>query len=90
MLLKALLQKRGNEFVEFMTTSFFPSINCPPEASAPFMTALQEAPEYVLLLAPFSRPGAKSTDNAIDLAGSGKQFKKFLGEWLRTNRGPAP
>ena len=46
-LLKALLQKRGNEFVEFMTTSFFPSINCPPEASAPFMTALQEAPEYV-------------------------------------------
>lgn len=47
MLLKALLQKRGNEFVEFMTTSFFPSINCPPEASAPFMTALQEAPEYV-------------------------------------------
>ncbi|KAG0654816.1 pre-tRNA nuclear export protein [Rhodotorula mucilaginosa] len=64
-LLKALLQKRGNEFVEFMTTSFFPSINCPPEASAPFMTALQEAPD-------------------------GKQFKKFLGEWLRTNRGPAP
>ncbi|GAA6052810.1 hypothetical protein JCM3770_006263 [Rhodotorula araucariae] len=64
-LLKALLQKRGNEFVEFMTQQFFPSISCPPEASAQFMTALQEAPD-------------------------GKQFKKFLGEWLRTSRGPAP
>ncbi|BGP43722.1 pre-tRNA nuclear export protein [Rhodotorula kratochvilovae] len=62
--LKALLQKRNNEFAEFMTQQFFPSIACPPEASAQFMTALQEAPD-------------------------GKQFKKFLGEWLRTSRGPA-
>ncbi|BGP20360.1 hypothetical protein JCM10213_002332 [Rhodosporidiobolus nylandii] len=60
--LKTLLQKRGNEFVEFMNSQFFPSISCPPEAAAPFMTALQEAPD-------------------------GKQFKKFLLEWLRTSRG---
>ncbi|BGP35706.1 pre-tRNA nuclear export protein [Rhodotorula toruloides] len=44
-LLKGLLQKRGNEFVEFMTTQFFPSISCPPETAAQFMTALQEAPD---------------------------------------------
>ncbi|GJN94034.1 hypothetical protein Rhopal_007097-T1 [Rhodotorula paludigena] len=62
--LKALLQKRGNEFVEFLTTQFFPSISCPPETSAQFMTALQEAPD-------------------------GKQFKKFLGTFLQTSRGPA-
>ncbi|GAA5895540.1 hypothetical protein JCM8208_005261 [Rhodotorula glutinis] len=62
--LKALLQKRNNEFVDFMTNQYLPSISCPPEASAQFMTALQEAPD-------------------------GKQFKKFLGEWLRTSRGPA-
>ncbi|GAA5834356.1 hypothetical protein JCM11251_007967 [Rhodosporidiobolus azoricus] len=59
--LKTLLQKRAQEFVEFMTTQFFPSIGCPPEKSGPFMTALQEAPD-------------------------GKQFKKFLIEWLRTSR----
>ncbi|GAA5891828.1 hypothetical protein JCM6882_007375 [Rhodosporidiobolus microsporus] len=62
LLLKTLLQKRAQEFVEFMTAQFFPSIACPPEASAQFMTALQEAPD-------------------------GKQFKKFLIEWLRTSRG---
>ncbi|GAA5960825.1 hypothetical protein JCM21900_002296 [Sporobolomyces salmonicolor] len=44
-LLKLLVQKRGAEFVEFMTTQFFPSIQCPPEASQAFMTALQEAPD---------------------------------------------
>ncbi|GAA5993378.1 hypothetical protein JCM11641_008430, partial [Rhodosporidiobolus odoratus] len=62
LLLKALLQKRSNEFVEFMNQQFFPSIACPPETSAPFMTALQESPD-------------------------GKQFKKFLIEWLRSSRG---
>ncbi|GAA5859251.1 hypothetical protein JCM8547_008938 [Rhodosporidiobolus lusitaniae] len=63
-LLKALLAKRNAEFVEFMSARFFPSIACPPEASATFMKALQEAPD-------------------------GKQFKKFLTEWLRTSRGSA-
>lgn len=43
--LKALLQKRTTEFTEFMQTTFFPSIQCPPEAAQAFMTALQEAPE---------------------------------------------
>ncbi|GAA6017846.1 hypothetical protein JCM10207_003473 [Rhodosporidiobolus poonsookiae] len=44
-LLKSLLQKRANEFVDFMQAQFFPSIACPAEASAPFMSALQEAPD---------------------------------------------
>lgn len=43
--LKALLQKRGVEFSDFMTTTLLPSIQCPPEAGATFMTALIEAPE---------------------------------------------
>lgn len=46
-LLKALLQKRGAEFVEFMTSTLLPSIQCPPDAAQAFMTALQEAPECV-------------------------------------------
>lgn len=82
-LLKALLQKRGDEFVEFMTASFFPSIACPPEASAQFMTALQEAPECVPLLSvishaggsrligPTFRPAAASSLKSSSATGSG-------------------
>ncbi|KAI5478878.1 Exportin-T [Pseudohyphozyma bogoriensis] len=44
-LLKGLLQKRGPEFVEFMTASLLPSIQCPPQAGEVFMKALAEAPD---------------------------------------------
>lgn len=89
-LLKALLQKRGDEFVEFMTASFFPSIACPPEASAQLMTALQEAPECVPLLSVISHAGGSRLIGPPSRPScSGKQFKKFLGDWLRSSRGPA-
>ncbi|GAA5937886.1 Ran GTPase-binding protein LOS1 [Sporobolomyces koalae] len=44
-LLKALQQKRPAEFQSFLETSFFPSINCPPEKSQPLVTAIREAPD---------------------------------------------
>ncbi|KAM0750236.1 Exportin-T [Meredithblackwellia eburnea MCA 4105] len=43
--LKQLYQKRGAEFVEFMTKSLLPSIQCPPQAGEVFMKALREAPD---------------------------------------------
>ncbi|GAA5992257.1 hypothetical protein JCM5350_006326 [Sporobolomyces pararoseus] len=45
LLLKTLQQKRPTEFESFLETSFFPSINCPPEKSQPFMVALRESPD---------------------------------------------
>jgi len=93
--LKALLQKRSNEFVDFMTNQYLPGISCPPEASAQFMTALQDAPECVDPSLPlFPSPSWACTRECEADVGplvmrSGKQFKKFLGEWLRTSRGPA-
>ncbi|KAK4699304.1 exportin-T, partial [Phenoliferia sp. Uapishka_3] len=60
--LKGMHQKRGVEFVEFMTTRLWPSINCPPHNGEAFTTALKDAPD-------------------------GKQFKKYLSEWLRSSRG---
>lgn len=43
--LKGLQLKRGAEFVDFMSSTFFPSIQCPPDAAQAFLTALQEASE---------------------------------------------
>ncbi|GAA5912917.1 Ran GTPase-binding protein LOS1 [Sporobolomyces salmoneus] len=45
LLLKTVHQKRPQEFESFLETSFFPSINCPPEKAQPFMVALREAPD---------------------------------------------
>lgn len=83
-LLKALLQKRGAEFVEFMTSTLLPSIQCPPDAAQAFMTALQEAPECVGL---YLLCAKRLADHLFLPYNSGKQFKKFLQEWLRQSRG---
>lgn len=45
--LKGLQLKRGDEFVAFMTSSLFPSLQCPPDAANAFLHALQTAPEFV-------------------------------------------
>ncbi|KAK4053974.1 pre-tRNA nuclear export protein [Microbotryomycetes sp. JL221] len=41
-MLKMLLAKRGDEFVEFLTGNYFASIQCPPEASNALVKALHE------------------------------------------------
>lgn len=77
-LLKALLVKRGTEFSQFMSATLLPSIQCPSEAAVGFMTALQQANEYVLLPLLLCR---------VLTGRSGKQFKKYAAEWLKSCRG---
>ncbi|KAI7907870.1 armadillo-type protein [Cokeromyces recurvatus] len=39
---RALYIKQGNEFIEYMKTAFFPSIQCPPETAEKYCQAVQQ------------------------------------------------
>lgn len=47
-LAKSVYQRRGPEFVDFLLSVFFPSINCPPELANSFVDALQKVEGKVL------------------------------------------
>ena len=44
-LLKSLQAKRGNEFVQHLTSTVLPAAGCPEASAHPMLKALQEAPE---------------------------------------------
>ena len=46
-LLKSLQAKRGNEFVQHLTSTVLPAAGCPEAAAQPMLKALTEAPECV-------------------------------------------
>ena len=46
-LLKSLQAKRGNEFVQHLTSTVLPAVGCPEASAQPMLKALQEAPECV-------------------------------------------